>query len=247
MEVACQAGVCYYTPDFLDTKCVELSCTKYETLTPAKQKNVRDVVEQEYLAYVFINNSNQKLHSQLKKDMANDYLKGNMEAYPSDIHKALTLMNEYKQLKLDVAPVPTQGTSFATTSCKGKGKKASSGTKYISNSDWKAMNPEAQIKVLMLARKQQRMMTMRNLLPARSQQIANTIKSISKTIESLEKENCRLKKSVSALQNGKEDDDNDSSTSSAEGLNHFQKAIKFLKESYPNIAPALKLEIDQAT
>jgi hypothetical protein len=47
VEVACQAGVCYYTFDLVDTKCAELSCTEYETLTPAKQKNVRDVVEQE--------------------------------------------------------------------------------------------------------------------------------------------------------------------------------------------------------
>jgi hypothetical protein len=93
VEVACQAGVCYYTPDLLDTKCVELSCTKYDTLTPAKQKNVREVIKQEYLVYLFVNNSNQKLHSQLKKDLANDYSKGNMEAYPSDIYKALTLMN----------------------------------------------------------------------------------------------------------------------------------------------------------
>ncbi len=55
VEVACQAGVCYYISDLLNTKCVELSCTEYETLTPAKQKNARDVVEQEYLAYLFIN------------------------------------------------------------------------------------------------------------------------------------------------------------------------------------------------
>jgi hypothetical protein len=45
---------------------------------PAKQKNVRDIFEQEYLAYLFINNSNQKLHSQLKKDVANNYSKGNL-------------------------------------------------------------------------------------------------------------------------------------------------------------------------
>ncbi len=70
-----------------------------------------------------------------------------MEAYPSDIHKALTLKNEYKPLKIDVAPVHTQGTAFAATSCKGKGKKASGRTKYISNFDWKAMHPEAQIAV----------------------------------------------------------------------------------------------------
>ncbi len=117
---ACQAGVCYNTRDLLalDPKCGELSCSEYETLTPAEQKNVRDIVEQEYLAYLFINNSNQKLHSQLKKDVANDYLKGNMEAYPSDIHKALTLMNEYKPLKLDVTSMPAQGTAFVTTSHK---------------------------------------------------------------------------------------------------------------------------------
>jgi hypothetical protein len=112
-------------------------------LTPAKQKNARDIVEQEYLAYLFINNSNQKLHSQLKKDVANNYSNGNMEAYSSDIHKALTLMNEYKPLKLDVAPMPTQGMAFATTRCKGKGKKASGGAKYISNSNLKAMSLEA--------------------------------------------------------------------------------------------------------
>jgi hypothetical protein len=50
VEAAYQAGVCYFTPDLLDTKCVELSCSEYETLTPAEQKNVRDFVEQEYLA-----------------------------------------------------------------------------------------------------------------------------------------------------------------------------------------------------
>ncbi len=111
---------------------MELSYTHYETLTPAKQKNVRDIVEQEYLAYLFINNINKKLHNQLKRDMTNNYSKGNMEAYPSDIHKGQTLMNEYKPLKLDVAPMPTQGTAFATTSCKGKEKKASSRIKYIS-------------------------------------------------------------------------------------------------------------------
>ncbi len=148
MEVACQAGVCFYTPDLLDTKCVELSCSEYETLTPAEQKNVRDVVEQEYLAHLFINNGNQKLHSQLKKDVALNYLEGNMQAYPSDIHKALTLMKKHKPLKLDVAPMPAQGMAFATISHKGKGEKASGVTKYISSSYWKAMSPEAQNKVI---------------------------------------------------------------------------------------------------
>jgi hypothetical protein len=37
---------------------------------PKMKESVHDRVEQEYLAYLFINNSNQKLHSQLKKDVA---------------------------------------------------------------------------------------------------------------------------------------------------------------------------------
>ena len=85
--------------------------------------------------------------------MANNYLKGNMEAYPSDIHKALTLMNEYMPLKLDVAPVPTQGTAFATTSCRGKRKTASGRTKYISDSDCKAMSPQVQTKIINACKK----------------------------------------------------------------------------------------------
>jgi hypothetical protein len=52
---------------------VELSCTEYDTLTPSKQKNARDIIKQEYLPYLLINNSNQKLHGQLKKDVANNY------------------------------------------------------------------------------------------------------------------------------------------------------------------------------
>jgi DNA recombination-dependent growth factor C len=81
-------------PDLLEAKCTELSYSDNETLSKVERKSVRDLVKQEYLAYLFINNRNQKLHSQLEKDVANDYSKGNIEAYLSDIHKALTLMNE---------------------------------------------------------------------------------------------------------------------------------------------------------
>jgi hypothetical protein len=140
--------------------------------------------------------------------VANDYSKGNMEAYPSDIHKALTLMNEYKPLKLDVAPVPAQGTAFATTSCKGKGKKSSSKTKYISDSNWKAMSPEAQTKVMNACKKAAE--DDDNKKSSASTKSTKIIKSISKRMKSLEKYNRRLKKSVSALQQCKEDDDDDS-------------------------------------
>jgi hypothetical protein len=218
---------------------VESSCTKFDTLTPAKQKNARDVVEQEYLAYLFINNSNQKLHNQLKKDGANGFLKGNMEAYPSDIHKALTLMNEYMPLKLDVPPVPTQGTAFATTSHKGKEKKVSRRTKYISDSDWKAMSPEAHTNAINARKKAAEddddEKSSVSLKSAKNNEVHFQDDEISG------KGNHRSKKSVRALQKCKEDDDDDLSISSTEGSSHFQKAIKFLEESYPKIALALKL------
>jgi hypothetical protein len=60
-------------------------------------------------------------------------------------------------------------------------------------------------------------------------------------MKSLEKDNSRLKKFASALQKYEEDDDNDSSISSAKGLSHVQKAIGFLKKSYPKVVKSLNL------
>ncbi len=62
------------------------------------------------------------MHTQLKKDVANDYSKGSTDAYPPDIHKALTLMNEYKPLKVDAPTLPAQGTAFVTGGKKKKKK-----------------------------------------------------------------------------------------------------------------------------
>ncbi len=65
---------------------------------------------------MFIKQLKQSLVIHCHKDVANDYSKGSTDAYPTDIHKALTLMNEYKPLKLDTPtiPIPAQGTAFAT-------------------------------------------------------------------------------------------------------------------------------------
>ena len=99
---------------------INLKMRNYANLTDPNKKPVIDVVEQAYLADLFINNSNAKLHSQLKKDIANNYSKGNTEAYPDDIHKALTVMNKYQPLKVDAPAFAPQGTAFVTG---GKGGK----------------------------------------------------------------------------------------------------------------------------
>ena len=116
----------------LEDKAAELKMAAYDTLSPAEKKMVVDVVEQEYLAYLFMNNSNAKMHSQLKKDVVNNYSKRNKDAYPKDIHKALTLMNEYKPLKLDALVIPAQGTVFVTGGQRGKGRK---GAKYLQDAE----------------------------------------------------------------------------------------------------------------
>jgi hypothetical protein len=78
VEVARQEGVCYYTPDLLDMKAMELGkVLPFTKLLDIEQKAIIKLVEQEYLAYLLLNNSNQKMHTQLKKDVANNYSKGN--------------------------------------------------------------------------------------------------------------------------------------------------------------------------
>ncbi len=116
VAVARQAGVCYYSPALLEDKATQLKLGdfNFNKLSSADKKKIIDQVEQEYLAYLFLNNSNAKIHTQLKKDVANDYSKGNTNEYPNDIHKALTLINEYKPLKLDTPTIPAQGTAFVT-------------------------------------------------------------------------------------------------------------------------------------
>ena len=94
VEVASQAGVCYYSPVLLRDKAKALKLGDYDALDATAQKKVINQVEQEYLAYLFLTNCSNRLHFHLKKDVANDYSKGNIDAYPTDIHKALTLMNE---------------------------------------------------------------------------------------------------------------------------------------------------------
>jgi hypothetical protein len=56
----------------------------------------------------------------------------------------------------------------------------------------------------------------------------------------LEKDNQRLKKSVSALQKCNEVDNNDSSLSTVDGSSHFQDAMEMLDEHHPKIFLALK-------
>ncbi len=82
------------------------------------------------------------------------------------------------------------------------------------------MSPEAQTKFINACKKAAEDDDGKN--SSASAKSAKIIKSISKTMNSLEKDNHRLKKSVSALQKCKKDDDNDLSISSAEGSSHFQ-------------------------
>jgi len=236
VEVARQAGVCYYSPALLEDKATQLKLGGYDTLAIDVKKTVIDLVEQEYLAYLFLNNSNAKLHSQLKKDVANDYSKGNTEAYPTDIHKALTLMNEYKPLKLNTPTDPAQGTAFATKGSETKKKSskgAAAGGKYLKAAEWNALSSEEQQKIIESRSKS------KGDDDDKSTSSSKSIKSLSKTLKSLEKSNRKLKKSVSALQKCNEDGE-ESSISSSEGSNHFQMDLDLLEERNPKIVLALK-------
>ncbi len=65
--MARQAGVCYYSPDLLEDKATQLKLGGYDTLSDTDKKKVINSIEQEYLAYLFLSNSNAKMHSQLRR------------------------------------------------------------------------------------------------------------------------------------------------------------------------------------
>ncbi len=235
VEVARQAGVCYHTPALLEDKATQLKLGDFGKLSSDEQKRITDQVEQEYLAYLFLNNSNVRLLFQLKKDVANDYSKGNTDAYLNDIHKASTLMNEYKPLRVDTPTVPAQGTAFVTGgngARKKGGDKGAVSKEYLKSSDWNELSPEAKTKIIE-ARKKSKASSDDN------DKSVSSMKSLSKTIKGLEKSNQKLKKSVSALQKCDEDNGSDSSLST-EGTSHFQKNVEMLEECNPKIVLALK-------
>ena len=52
-------------PDLLAIKATELSLADFDTLSKPEQERIIELVEQDYLAYLFLHNSNAKMHSQL--------------------------------------------------------------------------------------------------------------------------------------------------------------------------------------
>ena len=158
---------------------------------------VVDVVEKEYLAYLFINNRNSKLHRQLKKNIANNYSKGNTDAYPSDIHKALTLTTEYQPLKLDAPVITSQGTAFVTS---GRGRNGKVAKKYIPKDKWNALSAEAKAKLIEACKKGGLEKSDKDDKSVLSSKLVKTTKSLSKAIKARNKENEKLKKLVALQQ-----------------------------------------------
>ncbi len=79
-----------------------------------KEDKVKEDVKQAFLPYLFFSNSNNKKHSQLKKTVANNHAKEDVESFPNSCHTALTLMNDFKPLVIKgTSPVACQGTAFA--------------------------------------------------------------------------------------------------------------------------------------
>ena len=195
VEVACQAGVCYYSQDLLEHKTTQLKIGSYDTLSDTDKRKVIDSVEQDVVT---------GKAGRAQKDVANDYSKGNTDAYPSIIHKALTLMNEDKLLKVDTPVVPAQGTAFVTNSQGGK-KKGKAKTKYLiaEQNEWNALSPEAQSKIIE-ARKKRNDNDEDDKSLASSKSAKTILNSVSKMMKLLEKDNRWLKKPVSMLQKHEE-------------------------------------------
>jgi hypothetical protein len=196
-------------------------------------------VKQAFLAYLIFSNSNDKRHSQLKKTVANDHAKGDVEAFPSSCHAALMLMNDFKPLVIKgSAPVAAQGPAFAQKQ-KGAGTLAT-GTECNYNKEYFAGKECHNCGKL---GHPSRCCTQKK--KGKAKKDSEDDKSVSsnksaKTITSLTKQVKTLQKSISALQAHQEDSNDDSSLSSVEGDTHFQYACAAIATSHPEVALAFK-------
>ncbi len=138
---------------------------------------------------------------------------------------------------MDTQVAPAQGTAFDTGGQGGK-KKGKGSKKYLQDAEWNRLSPEAQSKIIESCKKGKDDDEDNKSLA--SNKSAKTIKSLSKTMKLLEKDNRWLKKLVSMLKNCNEDDINDSLLSMVESSSHFQDAKEMLKELHPKIVLALK-------
>ncbi len=109
---------------------------------------------------------------------------------------------------------------------KGGKKGGSKSKKYYSDAEWKALSSDAQTKIINERKKA--MDAADDERSAASAKSSKSIKSRTKTMKALEKDNWRLKKSGNTFQKCNEDDNNDSSLSSVEGSTHFQEAVETL-------------------
>ncbi len=55
--------MCYYFPELLEDKAAQTKMGDYDTLSDIDKKKVIKTIKQEYLAYLFLHNSNGKMHS----------------------------------------------------------------------------------------------------------------------------------------------------------------------------------------
>jgi hypothetical protein len=229
-------GVSFDSPVLWDWKSQELYSTDYKLLSDAvKEAKVKEDVKQAFLAYLFFINSNNKKHSQLKKTMANNHAKGNVEAYPSSCHAVLTLMNNLKPLVITgAALVAAQGTVFAQ---KQKQKVARTpatecnyNKEYFADKECHNGSKKGHLARCCTNKKGK---AKKDCKDDKSVLSLKLIKSPTKQVKT-------LKKLVSTLQAHQEESNEDSSLSSEDGDVYFQYACGAIEATNPKVAMALK-------
>jgi hypothetical protein len=116
--------------------------------------------------------------------------------------------------------------------------KAAVSDKYLKASEWNALSPEAQAKIIDTRKKSKA--NDDDDKSANSTASSKSIKSISKMLKSLEKSNQKLKRSISVLQKCKEDDNSDSSISFFKGDKPLPEGFGDAQGTQPKIVLALK-------
>ena len=162
VDVAFQAIVCYHSSDLIQDMTTHPRMGDQESLSSTCKKLMVDAAEQECLAQsksvlqgVQMDGGDVLPSSEMSythfeaceedrkasdKEVANGS-KENTEVYLSKTHKAQTLLNKCKPIKLGVPVVAAQGKAVVAGGKHGEGKKGTK--KYLPNDGWDALSADA--------------------------------------------------------------------------------------------------------
>jgi hypothetical protein len=113
-----------YRNSTLDIASNEVYKKDYDKLTDDEKNKIKEAATELWKASLFIINSNQSKFDQLKKELHNNYISGDIKSYPSTFNNAYNRLNQHKTFGHST-PGDSQGSAFTQNKLSHKKDKSS--------------------------------------------------------------------------------------------------------------------------